>query len=251
LIAIMALALPPTYLLQTHLSLEALHELEDQIPTLTYDITEAKLVIGKVTTKQRALFELRSRKLWTEEILPQGTKIEEGGAGRIGDIKGPPPKRRKIEDTKGKNVISLDSETESDVETNGARAASHQSQQSTQSLGPAPDMSSPLLPGSPSSTASSIDRAPDIEWDDTIKVVKLAWFMESLAAGHLLPFGNYLVYEGRPIQKPETKSPEPHIKVKVRGLNEAKKSLRVFGRYLGYLSPRHRYIQNAKHYIDS
>lgn len=67
----MTLKLPVVYLLPNNLTAEELHDLEAKIPTLTYDINEADVVVGKLTQKARALFELRSRKLMTEEVSPQ------------------------------------------------------------------------------------------------------------------------------------------------------------------------------------
>lgn len=60
--------LPVVYLLPTHLGADELHDLESKIPTLTYDINEAEVVVGKISQKTRALFELRNRKLETDEI---------------------------------------------------------------------------------------------------------------------------------------------------------------------------------------
>ncbi|RKU45957.1 hypothetical protein DL546_005146 [Coniochaeta pulveracea] len=66
--------LPVIYLLQTHLSSDELHELEARLealgPSLTFDINEAELVVGKISQKKRALFELRNLKLETEEVPP-------------------------------------------------------------------------------------------------------------------------------------------------------------------------------------
>ncbi|KAK4177498.1 putative DNA polymerase [Triangularia setosa] len=59
---------PVIFLLPSHLGSEELQELEEQIPTLTYDINEAEVVLGKITRKERALLELRKRKLITEEV---------------------------------------------------------------------------------------------------------------------------------------------------------------------------------------
>ena len=213
----MALALPPTYLLSTHLSLEALHDLEDQIPTLTYDITEAKLVLGKVTTKQRALFELRSRKLWTEEVVP--VKIEDGDVGVGGNTRAgtSPRKRRKTDDSEAIEVSEVDLRTESEAETESLaespkiRPSQEGTQSQDRSSPPALVMSSPLSTGSSVSAVTSIEPQPVIEWGDTIKVVKLDWFTDCLAAGHLLPLGSYLVYEGRPTPAPRTTSAEPKI----------------------------------------
>ncbi len=70
------LPLPTTYLLPAHIPEDIRLKLEDEIPNLTYDITEAKLVIGKVGTAKRAEFELRSRGVWTEPVNTGGVKSE-------------------------------------------------------------------------------------------------------------------------------------------------------------------------------
>ncbi|KAK0619315.1 hypothetical protein B0T14DRAFT_432533 [Immersiella caudata] len=64
----MALKFPIIFLLPANLEADELHELENQIPTLTFDINEAEIVLGKIGRKQRALFELRKHKLATEEV---------------------------------------------------------------------------------------------------------------------------------------------------------------------------------------
>src|SRR5947207_2666906 len=88
---------PPVFVLPTHLSLDELHEVEEVLTRckapLTYDITEAVLVIGNVTQKKRAALELRSRGLWTEEVPAARSE--------------PPSKRRRI----GSPVPYLDAES--------------------------------------------------------------------------------------------------------------------------------------------
>lgn len=74
--------LPVIYLLPTHLGTDELHELEAQIPTLTYDISEAEVVVGKISRKPRALFELRHRKLETEEVTPADSLLLPGREAR-------------------------------------------------------------------------------------------------------------------------------------------------------------------------
>jgi hypothetical protein len=64
------LSFPVIFLLSTNLRSKELQDLEDQIPTLTYDINEAEVVLGKVFRKERALFELRKHRLITEEVDP-------------------------------------------------------------------------------------------------------------------------------------------------------------------------------------
>lgn len=64
--------LPPIYILPTHIDDEHRHDLEDHAmeagAPLTYDISEARIVVGNVGTKRRAELELRVRKLWTEPV---------------------------------------------------------------------------------------------------------------------------------------------------------------------------------------
>ncbi|KAM3439776.1 hypothetical protein MY4824_002539 [Beauveria thailandica] len=90
----MSLSLPIIFLLQTNLKPTELHELEKSIPTLTYDVHEAEVVLGKVSHKQRAQFELRRLKVYTDSIEAGAVghnSAEDGGpAGRY-------PKRQKLE----------------------------------------------------------------------------------------------------------------------------------------------------------
>lgn len=64
----MVLRWPPIFLLPTHLAPEELHRLEDSIPSLTYDVDEAEVVVGNITKRERAMFELRRVRLETEPI---------------------------------------------------------------------------------------------------------------------------------------------------------------------------------------
>ncbi|KAF9637938.1 BRCT domain-containing protein [Lasiodiplodia theobromae] len=79
-------ALPPIFVLPAHLAVDDLHELEDKITEhggqITYNVSEASLVIGKVGTKRRAIMELRSRSFHTDDVTPESE---------------PPAKRRKME----------------------------------------------------------------------------------------------------------------------------------------------------------
>ena len=77
------LNLPPIYLLPTHLDTERLHELEEQIPTLTYDPREAAVIIGNISKPARALFELRRRKLSFKELDLHGCTDAAPGAKRL------------------------------------------------------------------------------------------------------------------------------------------------------------------------
>lgn len=85
----MSLDLPPVYLLPTNLRPEELHSLEEHIPSLTWDVHEAELVLGKISRRERAQFELRRLKIPTEELLfPYTSHGHDEGE--------PSPKRRRI-----------------------------------------------------------------------------------------------------------------------------------------------------------
>ncbi|KAK7402421.1 hypothetical protein QQX98_011838 [Neonectria punicea] len=87
----MALDLPPIFLLPTHLQPRELHELEDKVRSLTYDVNEAEIVVGNISRRERAMFELRRVKLVTVPLEPSSKPID------VDDIDNPPsPKRRKI-----------------------------------------------------------------------------------------------------------------------------------------------------------
>ncbi|KAL2262580.1 hypothetical protein VTK26DRAFT_845 [Humicola hyalothermophila] len=101
----MQLDFPIIFLLPTQLGSEELQELEEQIPTLTYDINEAEIVLGKVFRKERALFELRKHKLATEEV---------GIAER--DASSSPPRKRAKLTTPALGSSEIDSDTASESE---------------------------------------------------------------------------------------------------------------------------------------
>lgn len=145
----MSLQLPPTYLLSTHLAPDDLHALEDQIPSLTWNIHEAELVLGKISRRERALFELRRLNLRTEEVPSVPPGKEEGAEEGDGE---PSRKRRRISLDRGD--VPLD--------------VSH-------------SKSGAVVPSS----------------SETVSVLKLSWFEDSLAAGALLPESDYLLYTGK------------------------------------------------------
>lgn len=101
----MALEFPVIFLLSTHLEADTLQQLEDDIPTLTYDISEAEVVLGNISRKQRALFELRKHKLETTEV-PSSDEPEDS------------PRRKRVRTTAPvDDVTDTASEAESEAAT--------------------------------------------------------------------------------------------------------------------------------------
>lgn len=117
----MSLQFPIIYLLPTHINLDELPEWESKIPTLTYDINEAQIILGKISNKERAKFELRRRKIVTDDI-PSSSPSP---SAPLSNSYGPPLKRRKVstsllpEPTQSPKQINLpdeDEEYNSDVD---------------------------------------------------------------------------------------------------------------------------------------
>jgi DNA polymerase IV len=225
--------LPPIFVLPTHLTTDELHDVEEKLTdhgaTLTYDIKEAKFILGKVGMKKRIELELRSRRLWTQEVPKAVLRYPEVHAG---DKREPPRKRARrfspakstedyadvsgspteselssqrapssgkprLEENKGKAAAAIvidDSTTESEGEATGKRSSVSMRRPST-----------PPLPMSPTRIDSGLAGIV-IESSSKIRVVKLAWLADSITKGAILPIGDYLVYEGTPIVRPATES---------------------------------------------
>ncbi|KAE9367852.1 Nucleotidyltransferase [Stipitochalara longipes BDJ] len=233
----MAVTFPPIYLLKFHLERDPveLHRLENDLHVV-WDIKEAKLVLGVVKSKSRAALELRKLGLDTEEVVK---------GRRLGDDGEPPKagtahlnKRRKIDSISvdGKEVIALDSETESEPNTE----SDSDQRQRTASRRNSPATSGRLgqsFAPSPVSTSQS--------GGETIQVLSLAWYTDSVSAGKLLPIGDYLVYEGRPksTRLPTRSNPtvlpasvEHRRRVKTPSPNQrySRTTLRSFGKPSGH-----------------
>ncbi|KAI5462885.1 hypothetical protein BGZ63DRAFT_176133 [Mariannaea sp. PMI_226] len=71
----MNLHLPPIFQLPTRLQPEELHELEGKIDSLTYNIHEADIVLGNISRRERAIFELRRARLETIPLCKQVTAV--------------------------------------------------------------------------------------------------------------------------------------------------------------------------------
>ncbi|KAI0834192.1 Nucleotidyltransferase [Hypoxylon sp. FL0890] len=181
----MALDFPTIYLLPTHIDPAKLPELEAQIPTLTYDINEASIVLGKISNKERAKFELRRKNIQTEDIDPAPVPLSSPDTQTEDSY--PPSKRRKLE---------------SSVSPRSARSSRPTSVSDGEE-----SLDGDGLAGWENQTPYSTAREED---NSIVKVVKLSWFTDCLAQGSILPMNNYLVYQGRKIRKATSKTlPNP------------------------------------------
>ncbi|KAL9085438.1 MAG: hypothetical protein Q9165_007588 [Trypethelium subeluteriae] len=210
----------------------------------TYDVAEAKLILGRVTKKRRAQYELRCRKLWTKEVVKDASDIN-NNAG----VRDQPPKRRKIERSTSRRgdtdiaIVIDDSSTESEIEVEargqqeptskkpafqssalcprGKRvlgvspAIDDSSTESEQGEGPGPESvkessdgrSSPSSPALKATQASSPPHFAMEDLSDSVKVVKMEWLDDSLRSKYFLPLDSYIIYEGIRITRPANAIP--------------------------------------------
>ncbi|PYI36992.1 hypothetical protein BP00DRAFT_432059 [Aspergillus indologenus CBS 114.80] len=170
-------ACPPIFVLQTHLTIESLHAIEEELvrrnARLTYDIDEAALILGKLSQAKRAALELRTLGVWTEPAQ--------------GSDEPPPAKRRRGNGQAfGAEAEVIDLSTETEDEEDGM--SSHAS-------------STHLRPAK---------RSPDTA---TLTVVKLDWLHACLRTNTILPTDEYTVYHARRIERaPAPFTPTPTLK---------------------------------------
>lgn len=181
---------PPIFVLPTHFTLDELHRVEDILGSrgarLTYDISESKLVLGRVGQKKRAALELRARGLWTEEVndVALTSTREEPGE--------PAVKRRRVQES-AVPVEEIDLSTESEEEEDGVRSQ-HDPERHLQRRQRSV------------SVYSSV-----VEQTDIIKVVKLAWLEQSLEAHELVPMDPFVVYQARICENQVPKTATPAV----------------------------------------
>ncbi|KAK1448015.1 hypothetical protein CCUS01_12091 [Colletotrichum cuscutae] len=148
---------PSIYLLPTHLEADQLHELEGRIPSLTYDISEAEIIVGNIFKRERALFELRRKKVLTDPV----------DAAAVADAHLVTPRKRKRASSK--------SDSDSTVYTeDGQRFGCGTSQ----------------FVGTSSAPEEAAGNT------NTVTVVKLAWLQDSFAQNKVLPLHDYVLYMG-------------------------------------------------------
>ena len=192
--------LPTIYILPVHLPLAQLHDVEDQLAslgaTVTYNILEARLILGAVTTARRAKFELQCRKFRTEEIISLETCLATGSLNPHEDNKRP-SKRQRLTDLDVDGAVvefsSIGSENQDDrsstiepvsqlsISRDTTAYTVHLSEHSSDHI-----ENDFILPSFVSVTGEEI-----------IRVVKLDWLKDSVEKGHLFRLESYVIYEGK------------------------------------------------------
>ncbi|KAL9015155.1 MAG: hypothetical protein Q9173_000220 [Seirophora scorigena] len=197
-------SLPAVYVLPVHIALGDLHKIENHLTRLkaplTYDIREARLVLGNITKPRRAMFELL-----------QATKVDIKANGLLNHLNAsskthnvpeiplsalPSAKRRKFKiETQSKTDASIIAEQPgtstvgSETETEDGKRADPVSQSSISQASLSPTIDSSPTPEVPASSKAHEESA------DHVKVVNLKWLEDSIRLGNLQDTGDYLVYE--------------------------------------------------------
>ena len=188
--------LPPIFVSATHFDPTALHELEDSLvdsgAALTYDLTEAGIVISKVARKPRILFDLKARGVWSEEVA-----VAERESDSSTDVEG---SRTLVE--KGGKRVKLESESQR------SEVVVVDDDSSTASEGEVEGVHKVAAPKrAPAKRARSSAKPTMPSCDSLIRVVKVDWFEESKRAGEPLPLERFLTYQGRRVDRSVSATP--------------------------------------------
>ncbi|KAI8942166.1 hypothetical protein NX059_000254 [Plenodomus lindquistii] len=189
--------LPPVAILDAHLKDDEARILKETLhqhdAPLTTDISRAKVFIGKVGTKSRAEFELRSRKLVVEEAA--------GPKRPASPVQAAVHARKRPRGATRRSAAAGQGDSTTEDEDDGGSE--------TEDEEPAIRRLTPL--SSPSRSESKSHTTPIFDtWsnDDFIWVVRMTWLQACVSEGHLVPLGGHLVYKGKVLERPKSKNPK-------------------------------------------
>lgn len=192
--------LPPVYVLAVHLTEVELHQVEDTLvrmgALLTYDIKQAKIVLGNISTERRAKFELKCGEVKTKEFRRRKNHRSPSPIGSTAESSS-----RKRPNLKNDNQYSvkkkIDSSLGDDQSTANPKIDNENASKLVSKLS---EQDSSLTPNvGPCDFAFTKDaRSPILESDSStsvIKVVKLSWLRDSVDAGMAQSLEKYIIYQ--------------------------------------------------------
>ncbi|KAI4204988.1 MAG: hypothetical protein LQ348_001230 [Seirophora lacunosa] len=197
--------LPAVYVLPVHITLGDLHKIENHLTRLraplTYDIREARLVLGNISKPRRAKFELlQAAKV---DIKANGLLNHSNVSSKTHNVPEiplsalPSTKRQKFEEieTQAKTDASIiaeqpgTSDIGSETEAEDEKRADPVSQSSISQASLSQTIDSFPTPEDPAFPQAHEESA------DHVKVVNLKWLEDSIRLGNLQDTRDYLVYE--------------------------------------------------------
>ena len=183
-------SLPPVYVLATHLSVTDQTYAEDVLSNggapLTYDIQEAGVVLGNLSTSRRAKLELQWKGLDLIEDDAETSSESEGSTQAR--------KRRKFRSSGHSNHSA--SGTEDDAPASHSLSQLSLSQMST---------ANHFGHCSPQNCHEKVWR-PSGPLEGRVTVAKLEWLHQSLKANQCLPLKPFLLYRAKKRAKPQAKA---------------------------------------------
>ena len=197
--------LPPIYLFSTHLDLDELDDVEDKLSQgharLTYDAKEARLFIGNITRKRRAVLELKSLGVWTEE-RPLNDVTNACDDSKLASATG---KRKRSLNSHGPDQIELSSSSIAAGTTSSSNAVGESS----------------LAADFKASWRNHIEckahQKDSTEDNNSMKVVSLSWLEASISAGKIVPYQDHLIYHGMICSSPALSLPSPFSSAQANG----------------------------------
>lgn len=232
--------IPPVLVLSAHLSPDEVHEIEDKLTacgaTITYDVTEAKIILGKIANKKRAQLELRTRKLYTEEInivkeqqvqvvLPPAKQVKTEFSQTRARMK---RQRRQHKKPRYSSDVESESSTASDDSRRSRRRRSpskaeiialedssteseadlaEDALQTNRSLKRKRDASATPASSPPPLGPPIVD--PILEQKDAVCVIKLQWLEDAIADAVVKPMSDYTVLVAKRVTRPNDKGSKP------------------------------------------
>lgn len=188
-------SISPIAVLSAHLKDDEEDILKDTLrqydAPLTTDMSRAKIFVGRVGTKRRAAFELRSRKIAVEEVDPNKRPASPVKAKEFSR------KRKKLSEETGK----LESTGKGDSTTEEEDGEDSKTEDEAQHDKQDTPLSSAIIMESHCSTRSIFD---DSSGNDIVWVIKVDWLEACVTAGHLVPLGDSLVYKCKVLERPKS-----------------------------------------------
>ncbi|KAG8629445.1 hypothetical protein KVT40_003310 [Elsinoe batatas] len=178
-------ALPAIRVSPSHFEEKLLGDFEDQLTRhgaiVSWDASEADIVLTKVERKRRALFDLRGCGIWTEEVpLPSNKAIQKSAVESI-----------------SLNLKSPGADGRHHAISNGDLDDASTQSESQETIGSLED----IQPSTGTCRIKAAQSAPDdpiLKYlhTPTVKVIRTAWVDKCLEIGKLAPVAEYIVFEG-------------------------------------------------------
>ena len=206
--------LPLFFVLDSHLSSTAILQAEDELcrlgALLTYDITEASIVLANIAQARRARLELRWRHGRTEDIRDDNIASATGN-GLKSRSDEPGRKRRKLDKEPESRAREVKPESTTDSETATSTTGDDDEEPNVATMS---QLSISHTEAPPTASSSDLDDEMksvhplfDLKsFVGKVKVVKLNWLNDTMAKSAPQPFEPYTIYEAKVLPPQPTAS---------------------------------------------